>query len=135
MREARVGPAALAGTVAAYGQTSFGVDTISAVVVVRRLSDGKQLANRPAFDGPLGPEFAVSVQAVVVKRNGSAGWIVQGGSIISTQSTTQVVALSQGNERVLDSTPTGVIDPKSLHLHGSTLTWTHGGAQRSATLS
>jgi hypothetical protein len=134
IREARIEPVALAGVVAAYGQTTFGVDTISAVLVVRRLSDGRKLTENPAFDGVLGAEFTESVQAVVVLRDGSAAWIVQGGSIISAQRTTEVVALSQGHERLLDSNVAGLIDPRSLRLHGSKLTWTHGGATRSATL-
>ena len=134
IREARVGSVALAATVVAYSQSTFGVDTISSVVVVRRLSDGKQLADDPAFVGPLGPEFSESVQSVVTKRDGSAAWIVEGGSIVSQQSTTEVVSLSAGRERILDSGSGGGIDVKSLRLQGSSLTWTHGGQTRSATL-
>ncbi|MBV9309593.1 MAG: hypothetical protein JOZ73_02105 [Solirubrobacterales bacterium] len=133
-REARVGPVALAGSVAAYELSNFGVDTVSATVVVRRLSDGKQLAQRSAYEGTLGAEFFVSVGSVVVKRDGSAAWIVQGGSIISAERSTEVVALSHGDEKVLAATAAGLIDPKSLRLHGSKLTWTWGGKTRSATL-
>jgi hypothetical protein len=133
--QTRVVAVALAGPVAAYGLSTFGVDTVSATVVVRRLTDGKQLVQRPAFVGVLPPEFTVLVESVVVKRDGAVAWIVEGGSIISAEKTTEVVALSHGHERLLDSTAAGVIDPKSLRLRASKLTWTRGGAQRSATLS
>lgn len=132
--QTRVVAVALAGPVAAYGLSTFGVDTVSAAIVVRRLTDGKQLVQRPAFVGVLPPEFTVLVESVVVKRDGSVAWIVEGGSIISAEKTTEVVAVSHGQERLLDSTAAGIIDPKSLRLHGSKLTWTRGGAQRSATL-
>ena len=132
--QTRVVAVALAGPVAAYGLSTFGVDTVSATIVVRRLNDGKQLFQRPAFVGTLPPEFIVSVESVVVKRDGSVAWIVEGGSIISAEKTAEVVALSHGHERLLDSTAAGIIDPKSLRLHGSKLTWTRGGAQHSATL-
>jgi hypothetical protein len=42
-----VGPLALAGKDAAYGLTSFGIDTIAARVVVRDLADGRQLHTGP----------------------------------------------------------------------------------------
>src|SRR5436305_553676 len=44
-----VGPTALAGSNAAYGLTSRSVDTASAEVVVRHLTDGKVLHSAPAF--------------------------------------------------------------------------------------
>ena len=44
----------------------------------------------------------------------------------------QVVACSATGELVLDHGEG--IDPESLELHGSTLTWTNSGEPRSATL-
>ncbi|MGN6868593.1 MAG: hypothetical protein ACTHMY_09330, partial [Solirubrobacteraceae bacterium] len=43
LAEARVGPVAVAGDLAAYGLQSFGVDTVRASVVVRRLTDGSEV--------------------------------------------------------------------------------------------
>ena len=44
IRESRVEPVVVAGAAAAYGLVRFGVDTVSASVVVRRLSDGRRLS-------------------------------------------------------------------------------------------
>jgi hypothetical protein len=44
----------------------------------------------------------------------------------------EVHAAAGGHDSVLDSG--AGIDPRSLKLHGSTLTWRHDGATRRATL-
>jgi hypothetical protein len=133
LREGRVGPVALAGVDAAYGLATFGVDTGSAQVIVRRLSDGRQLRSAPATQGRLGPESVQAVDALVVKANGAVAWIAEARSIISQRSAVIQVARddARGNS-VLDS-GTG-IDARSLRLHGSSLSWRDGSQTRSATL-
>lgn len=133
IREGRVGPVALAGVVAAYGLSRYGVDTVAAAVVVRRLSDGKQLRTASATSRAVGPESSEAVTSVVVKRNGSVAWIGAAGSIIAHRSTeTEVNAADRRGERLLDSG--AGINARSLRLRGSTLTWVDGGRTRSATL-
>jgi hypothetical protein len=132
LRESRVGPIAVGGDVAAYGLTAFGVDTVRAQVVVRRLTDGGQLASFTATSAA-GVESFQLVGSVVVRSDGAVAWIGQVSSIISRgRELIEVHAAAGGHDSVLDSG--AGIDPRSLQLHGSTLTWQHGGATRRATL-
>jgi hypothetical protein len=60
-------------------------------------------------------------------------WIGQTSSIISRgRELIEVHAAAGGHDSVLDSG--AGIDPRSLQLHGSTLTWHHDGATRRTTL-
>jgi hypothetical protein len=121
--------AAVAGELVAYGAETGGVDSGSAAVNVLRLSDGKQLHSFAAITGAIGPEAYQSVDSLVVKRDGSVAWISTVNSIIGRGSDTEVHA----NGHRLDSG--SGIAPNSLRLSGSTLSWRHGTATHSATLS
>jgi hypothetical protein len=77
-----VGPVAVAGEVAGYGLSTSAVDTVSARVVVLRLSDDKVLHIEPATTGPLEAESFQTVDDVVVKPDGAAAWIGDAGSLI-----------------------------------------------------
>ena len=133
IRTPRAGPAAVAGSLAGYGLQTCGIDTGSASVVVRRLSDGAVLRTLPASAGTRRPESYQSVLAIVLKPNGAAGWIAGVRSIVSHTAQRQVLAAGAGRAgRVLDSG--GAIGPASLALHGSRLTWKNGGQTRSAPL-
>ncbi len=125
----RVDHVALAGENVAYGAVQCGVDTCSASVTVVRLSDGKQLRNLPAVTGSVGPEAFQSVDTVVVKRDASVAWVATINSIIGHGTRVEVHA----NGKLLDSG--SGIAASSLKLSGARLTWSHGGATRSATLS
>jgi hypothetical protein len=128
-----IGPAAVAGELAAYGAAICGVDTGSASVVVRRLSDGKQLLSEPATTRPLGPESYQWVDSVVAKSDGAIAWIGVGNSIIGHGPlTVEVFRATAHGRALLDSGES--VDPRSLRLHGSKLTWKDDGAARSATL-
>jgi hypothetical protein len=129
---ARVGPAAAAGPVVAYAVTRCGVDTGSATVVVRLLSDGSQLLDHPALTAAPGPESFQSVGSIVVNRGGAAAWIATSNSILSHRRITQVVEATRAGVRALASG--AGIDVRSLRLHGSTLSWSAGGASHSARL-
>jgi hypothetical protein len=132
LREGRVGPAALARSDAAYGLSTYGVDTGSAQVVVRRLTDGKILRTAPAISGATGPESYQSVAALVVKADGAAAWIGEGHSIIGHGRGIEVHRFDTRGQAELDH---GIgISPASLRLHFSRLTWLHSGHKRSATL-
>jgi hypothetical protein len=133
IREERVGPLALAGRDAAYGLTRYGVDTLSATVIVERLSDGKQLHNSSATSRPLGPEFFQSVKSILVKSDGAVAWVANAGSIISGRPAEVEVNRADMRGALLLDSGAG-IDPRSLRLHNSTVTWRHGSATRSATL-
>lgn len=132
IRESRVGPVAVAGDLAAYAVTRFGVDTVMADVVVRRLTDGALLRDRSATSR-VGPESFQSVGSVVLKADGAVAWIGSQTSIIGRgRGIIQVHAASGSSDAVLDSG--AGIDPSSLRVNGSTLTWRHGGLTRHATL-
>jgi len=132
IREGRVGPVALAGAIAAYGLASFGVDTGSSQVVVRRLSDGHQLKALATVTRPLGPESYVSVGSVVVRSDGAVAWIGVGASIIRHGRDVEVHRDDSRGGRLLDAST--AVDPGSLRLTRSTLRWTHGSARHTADL-
>ena len=131
IREARVSPVAVAGVNAAYGLSNFGVDTIRASVVVRRLTDGTQLKELAATRA-VGAESFESVGSVVVRPDGAVAWIGSLHSIIGHRSVTEVHEASSAGDRVLDS---GLgIDSTSLRVRGDTLSWVNSGVTRHATL-
>jgi hypothetical protein len=129
----RVGVVAVAGELTAYATQTCGVDTGAASLVLRRLSDGRQLGSYEAVSPPVGPESYRSVVAVVLRADGAVAWIGSASSIISHRSELQVQAVSGGAHRQLDRGPG--IGPHSLRLRGTRLTWTDAGRTRSATLS
>jgi hypothetical protein len=130
---ARVDRVALADSIVAYGVNRCGVDTGFALVVVRRLSDGKRLASYAAIGGPRLVESYQSIGSIVVKRNGSVAWIGSEHSIIGQGSRIEVDAVQRGKRSTLDS-GSGIV-ASSLRLRVSTLSWRHGTATRTASLS
>jgi hypothetical protein len=132
--EGRVAPLALAGVDVAYGLTFYGVDTINASVMVRRLTDGHLVRQHSAINEAVGAEYFETVDAVVVKRDGSVAWIAHATWVGSQgKSVTEVDKSDQTNKSLLDHSASIVTD--SLHLQGSRLTWMDGSSSRSATLS
>jgi len=131
LSESQVGPVAVAGDLAAYGLRSFGVDTVSASVVIRRLTDGTEVKQLRATRA-VGAEAFESIGSVAVLANGAVAWIGSERSIVGHRSAIQVHAAGAGGDQVLDSGPN--IGPTSLRLHGSRLSWVDGGATRHATL-
>lgn len=128
----RVSAVAVAGFLTAYGSERCGVDTGSASLVVRRLTDGTQLRSLAATGTSTGPESYTTVTSVVVKSTGSVAWIAVGGSIISHRRVIEVHAEDAHGSHLLDHGAT--IDQSSLRLRGSQLTWRAGGMTRSAVL-
>jgi hypothetical protein len=116
----------------AYGLESCGVDTGSSSVIVRRLSDGRQLRVLPATTNRLAPESYQLVGSIVVKTDGAVAWIAAARSIVRQSADEEVHRADRRGQRELDSGTS--INSGSMRLHGSTLTWRHGAATRSATL-
>ncbi len=130
-RSARVTIVRVAGRIAAYGLETSGVDVAAATVNVRRLTTGRLLARRPATTRT-GVEGFQSVDSVVLKADGAVAWIATARSIGTPRFIRQLSRLDRRGFRILDSGP-GVV-AASLTLHGSTLSWRHRTAARSAPL-
>jgi hypothetical protein len=133
LARSRVDPVTVVGGLAAYGLESCGVDTASAEVVVRRLSDGKMLLSVPAIAHVLGPESFQTVRSIVAKPDGAVAWISGGSSIAAHRAVVEVHRADAQGQTLLDSG--AAITAGSLRLHGSTVTWSDRGRTRSATLS
>jgi hypothetical protein len=134
LHESRVQPVVIAGADAAYGLASFGVDTVSATVIVRRLTDGRRLVDFAATRSGL-VEGVQSVRSLALNSNGAVAWIGVAHSIVAHREVIEVHAVASGSgsaDRVLDSGPQ--VAPTSLRIHGSMLTWRHGATTRHATL-
>jgi hypothetical protein len=124
------GPFALAGTVVAYGLESCGVDTSSTEVVVKRLTTGEQVHRDPMVSTGLVEQHG-SPTALAVERDGSDAWIGVERSITGRQ----LIEVHRHDGRgpaLLDSGDS--VQPASLALHGSHLSWRHGTQTRDATL-
>ena len=130
----KVGPVALSGQVAAYGIQRCGVDTGTAQVVVRRLTDGKVLHTAPATVRNAGAESYQLIGSIVVRADGAVGWIGQGHSIVGHGlAVVEVHRIDRRGPAELDHG--AEIAVGSLRLTGSRLSWRHAGRERSATLS
>jgi hypothetical protein len=129
---ARVGPVVVAGDMAAYGLTAFGVDTAPTQVIVRRLTDGKRLASGAATDRPM-VEGYEAVDSLVLRSDGAVAWIGESRSLVVQRGAAIEV-------RKIDASGAGLLDSGSavrvgsLRLHGATLSWQHGTATRHAAL-
>jgi hypothetical protein len=83
------------------------------------------------LDGPCDAGNATAAAAFVNKRGQATAAIVPDGT-----ETTIIAGFSSGGERGdLDSGPSGELPASSLRLDGDTVSWTHSGEMRSATLS
>jgi hypothetical protein len=130
---ARIAPVMVTGTLAGYGSERCGVDTGSAEIVVRRLTDGKTLARLPATTTSVGAESYQSVTALVLNGAGAVAWIAVNRSIIGSGMAIEVRKHDATGSALLDSG--AGIQTASLQRHGSQLTWRHGGQLRHARLS
>jgi hypothetical protein len=132
MSEGRAGPVALAGVDVAYGLTYYGVDTISADVIVQSLTNGAVLRRVDSWSGSVAPEYFQTVDDIVVKRDGSVAWIATEGSIISSNTTsTEVEKSDKSSSHALLGKSTR-IRKHSLRLHRSEVTWLVGSNQKDA---
>jgi hypothetical protein len=81
--------------------------------------------------GPCAGQNATAAAAFVNRRGQAAAAIVPE----ATETTAIAGFSSRGRRRDLDSGPSAELPASSLGLDGRTVTWTHSGAPRSATLS
>jgi hypothetical protein len=132
LRAGRIQALAAAGRLAAYALERCGVDTGRTIVSVRRLTDGKLLASRPAITNAVAVESYQSVESLVLKPDGAVAWVAVLGSLVGHRHATEVHKLDAHGDVLLDSGQT--LLPGPLRLAGSKLSWNHGGASRSATL-
>jgi hypothetical protein len=102
LRGGRVGPVAVAGRDAAYAISSFGVDTVSAQVIVRNLATGRRLRHAPATSRVLVESFQ-AVDSIVVKADGAVAWISAEESVISPSRYLEVHRIDARGRAVLDS--------------------------------
>lgn len=116
---------------AAYSVTRCGVDTGSATVDVRRLTDGKLLYEQIATAATM-PEGYTSVAAIVASRRGGVAWIAQASSIVRHSSSNAVYVRRGSGAQRLDAS--GDIVAQSLSLNGSIVSWRDGSRRRSARL-
>jgi hypothetical protein len=123
---------AAAGGVLAYSTQRCGVDTGSTVVTVRRLRDGAVLSSDPAITRAVAVESFQSVSALVLRSDGAVAWISELGSVIAHRHLAEVHRRDGHGFALIDSGPGGSL--AGLRLTGSTLSWTHAGAKRSASL-
>jgi hypothetical protein len=122
----------VAAPYAGYVSIFCGVGRCFPFIAVRDLRDGRVLRNIDAsIETVAGRPSAV--QSLVLKANGSVAWIVDRAAFMGSPRTIDVVAEDTTGRRMLDRGPD--IDPLSLRLSGSTLSWQKGGASRTATLN
>jgi hypothetical protein len=100
---------------------------------VRDLRDGSLVREASRFSG----SFA-GIDALELAESGAMAWTLtsaatwDGSYPLPERSRHEVWAHDSAGERVLDSGPE--VDPKSLQLSGSTVSWTNGGVTRSEEL-
>jgi hypothetical protein len=132
LRSDLVGTVAVAGGLAAYADERCGVDTGSTTVEVRQVASGRLQFTHQA-GAVAGPESYTSVGSIVVRSNGALAWIAQSHSIVAHRNATEVLARAGSGVRILGQG--AGIDPASLRLAGSRVSWRQSGTRRSATLS
>lgn len=99
-------------------------------VTVRNLQDGRVISDLDASMTGGAPGDGEHVTDIELKPNGSLAWLVH--LVGAARNTIEVVAVDANGRRLLESSPD--IDPQSLALDGSTLSWSTGGVTHSATL-
>jgi hypothetical protein len=127
-----VGQFVLAGHFVGYIETQFGVDSGSSTLIVVDVASRRTTHEITAghyVDG--GILFSERVTDFVVSNRGSLAWITvrRRSSLVEEERTVQVVGPT-GTPTVADSSTT--IEPTSLRLSDHTLSWSDGGAQRTA---
>jgi hypothetical protein len=122
----------LSSRFAGIDSADMGVDTFSSTVALFDLRSGARIATAAATTPERRAESFLTVASMVVDVKGTLAWIGQRSAIGVTTPTFEVHALNASGNRLLASG--AQIAPKSLRLHGETLTWQAGGQTRSATL-
>lgn len=110
----------------AYRETFLGVDTGTLFVAARNLRNGK--ISRCFVGGFAALWFPLSIVQIVVQHSGVFAWSTEGK--LGSGKRREIGACDPSGTRVtLDAGPG--IDPDSLELRGSSITWTDAGTSRS----
>lgn len=121
---------AVAAPFAAYSTSSVGIDFNVASVKVRNLRTGAAYTVHypvPAFT----VEQVSSISDIVVTPSGTVGWIGEGRFVAGGAPDAAVGLAGLGQSATILEEGPG-IDPKSLQLEGSRLTWLNEGVLHSA---
>jgi hypothetical protein len=118
----------------AYSITSMGIDSGGSGISVKNLRTGAETQTYGAVTLPpfRSPETFTSVAKIVLQGDGDVAWIGREVSVGVEQPRLQVELGGPAGFSVLDEGP--AIDPKSLTLSGSILTWSNAGVTHTAEL-
>jgi hypothetical protein len=134
-------PVRLAGQLVGYATDACDPDYCNTVVEVTDLRDEEYGANRETNAGPMADS---EVAAMRLRPNGSVAWVSCSSPFPAyghvnrctgaTRVKKRIFAWDTRSERPRLADVSRRIDPASLALHGSRLTWRHGGKTRSTRL-
>ena len=128
-----LGAVAIAGSLVAYVETTFGVDSGSSRIVVVDVSTHRVLRSLPAGSYvDAGIIRRERIRALAVAADGAIGWILESGGAHQTKKRHVYDAPRRGPVSLLDEGTD--IGPESLQISGRTLSWQHAGTRRSAQL-
>jgi hypothetical protein len=126
-----VGQFRLAGHVAGYIETQFGVDSGTTSLIVVDVSTRHTIRMLPAGTYvDAGIIFREGVTDFLVTPHGSIAWIIARSEHRAAPLLTVHVAARSGPARTLDEG--GDIGESSLALAGGTVSWWHAGSERTA---
>ena len=128
----RVALYALSPRYAGVDMVEMGVDTLSSTVKLVDLQTGRTTATAAATTPERRPESFVSVTAIALSATGTLAWIGERSAVGAFTPIYEVHTLSAAGHRLLAAAAN--IKPRSLRLHGDTLSWQAGGQNSSATL-
>jgi hypothetical protein len=128
----RVALYALSPRYAGIDTVEMGVDTLSSTVKLVDLQAGRTTATAAATTPERRAESFVSVTAIALSATGTLAWIGERSAVGAFTPIYEVHTLSAAGHRLLASAAN--IRPRSLRLHGDTLSWQAGGHNSSATL-
>jgi len=128
------GGLALSGTVVAYLEVQFGVDSGCESIFVADVAARRILRQVPSVGCWVDAGFVrrETVTDLVVGQRGSVAWVLERGARESPKTLVVYTAAISGVPAVLDEGPD--IGATSLSLSSGTLSWWHAGVQRTAQL-
>jgi hypothetical protein len=120
----------VAGEIVAFVETTFGVDSGSSTLVIVDVGARRRLREAPVgsyVDAGLIRDERLA--ALVLTPRGSAAWVTTSSNRGVAGPASVHLAGRTGPVLVLDEGT--AVDPASLRLEGSTLSWSDGGTRRS----
>jgi hypothetical protein len=131
--EPAVGAFRLAGRFLAYESDMCGVDTSQSTVNVLDMRRRRHVFTAPAVGPPAVPEGVQSLLALKVRSDGALAWVGTQRSLAGGRATRELwVADSHHRKTKFDAG--GAIDPASLRLTSSSVSWRNGSTSHKASL-